>query len=233
VNYWPLLGVGVVVLGFAARLNPVLVVVAAGVTSAIAAKMAIPDMLTLFGQALVGNRSLLLFVLTLPVIGVLERAGLREHAHDWIGRIRTLTFSRFLIAYLALRQMFSMLGLTHIAGHAQTVRPLIAPMAEAVAERSGELSTAQREKIRALAAATDNVGYFFGEDVWVAIGAVLLIQGYFAQVGIVLEPIAIAPWAIPTAIAAFAIHATRLWLWQRYNLRGTPRSPVDVADAKN
>jgi len=55
--------------------------------------------------------------------------------------------------------------------------------------------------------------------VFVAIGAVLLIQGFYAEQGIVLEPLQIALWAIPTAIAAFVIHAVRIWLFQRALLR--------------
>jgi len=44
---------------------------------------------------------------------------------------------------------------------------------------------------------------------------VLLIQGFYAQNGIVLEPMQIALWALPTAIAAFAIHAIRIVVFQR------------------
>src|SRR6201995_2951109 len=123
-NYWPLLGVAVVVLGFALRLNPALVVVAAGVVSALLSGMSVPDLLALLGHTFIANRVLILFVLTLPAIGLLERAGLRERARQLIGRLRTLTFARLLISYLAVRQVLSMMGLIDVAGHAQTVRPL-------------------------------------------------------------------------------------------------------------
>ena len=214
-NYWPLLGVAVVVAGFLLRRNPALVVVVAGLVSGIAAGMNIGDLLALLGSAFVSNRALLLMVLTLPVIGLLEHMGLRERARDWIAGFRGLTLTRFLASYLALRQILSMLGLTNVAGHAQTVRPLVAPMSEAAAERSvGALGAAERHRVDALAAATDNIGLFFGEDVFIALGAVLLIQGFYAQNGIVLEPLQIALWALPTAIAAFAIHALRLLHFQ-------------------
>lgn len=207
-------------MGFVLRLNPVLVVVGAGLVSGFAAHIALPELLTLFGKSFVANRSLLLIALTLPVIGVLERAGLKEHAHAWIAGFRRLSMSRFLIAYLAVRQIFSMFGLTQIAGHAQTVRPLVAPMAEAAAERStGELCDDERQRIRALAAATDNIGLFFGEDVFIALGAVLLIQGFFAANQIVLEPLDIAIWAAPTALAAFMLQALRLQFYERGLLR--------------
>jgi uncharacterized membrane protein len=215
-TYGPLLGVAVVVAGFALKRNPVLVVVIAGLVSGIAAGLPPGKLLTLLGTAFINNRALLLFTLTLPVIGVLERAGLRERARAWILGFARLTLARLLIAYLALRQLLSMIGLINIAGHAQTVRPLLAPMSEATAARTlGPLDDAARERVRALAAATDNVGVFFGEDVFLAFGAVLLIRSVYEQHGIKLEPTDISLWALPTAIAAFVIHAARIAIFQR------------------
>ena len=214
-NAWPLLGVAVVVAGFALRRNPVLVVVVAGLVSGVASGMGVGDLLALLGTSFVSNRNLLLFVLTLPVIGLLEHYGLRERAQAWIAGFRRLSLSRLLISYLGLRQLLSMLGLIDIAGHAQTVRPLIAPMSESAAERDTPIDEPTRMRVRAMAAATDNIGRFFGEDVFLAFGAVLLIQGFYERQGIPLEPFAIALWALPTAIAAFAIHAVRLWWFQR------------------
>ena len=226
-NYWPLLGVAVVVLGFALRANPVLTVVIAALTSGVLSGLSIPDLLALIGKSFVSNRTLLLFVLTLPTIGLLEQAGLRERAQALILRFRTLTFARLLIAYLAVRQLLSMLGLLDLAGHAQTVRPLLAPMAEAAAQKIDPvLDEHERERVKALAAATDNIGRFFGEDVFLAFGAVLLIQGFFAEHKILLDPRGIALWALPTALAAFAIQAVRIALWQR---RLAKRAKVEKA----
>jgi uncharacterized membrane protein len=122
-----------------------------------------------------------------------------------------------LTAYLALRQLTCALGLNALGGHPQMVRPLIAPMAEAAAEtRYGPLPDATRNLIRAHAAASDNVGAFFGEDIFLAFGSVLLIKGFLEQNGIVLTPVQIAVWSVPTALAAFVIHALRLrWLDRR------------------
>lgn len=232
VNYWPLIGVAVVVLGFALRLNPVLVVVSAGFASGFAAGKSVAEMLALLGTSFLSNRALILFVLTLPAIGVLERAGLREHAQRWIASLRGLTLAKLLIGYLALRQLLSMLGLTNVAGHAQTVRPLLAPMSEAAAEKiHGELNHDEQQRVRAMAAATDNVGLFFGEDVFLALGAVLLIQGFYASNGIALEPLQIAIWALPTAIAAFFIQSVRIVLFQRRLAARTDAARADNASA--
>ncbi len=63
-------------------------------------------------------------MLTLPVVGLLEHAGLREHAQRWIAGLYYMSLSLLLICYMALRQILGALGLTSIGGHAQTVRPL-------------------------------------------------------------------------------------------------------------
>ena len=235
INYWPLLGVAVVVLGFALRVSPALVVVLAGIVSGLLAGLPIPDLLALLGNKFIASRNLLVLLLTLPTIGLLERAGLREQAQALVARMQRFTFARLLIAYLAVRQLLSMLGLTGIAGHPQTVRPLLAPMAEAAAEKiDPRLDAATRDRVKALAAATDNVGLFFGEDVFIAFGAVLLIQGFYAQQGIVLDPRSISIWALPTAIAAFAIHGIRVLRYQR-SLRQATRlnQTVELPHAEN
>src|SRR5262249_11296912 len=105
VNYWPLLGIAIVVVGFARRLNPALVVVVAAISSGLLAGKSFPDLLAMVGRSFVANRALLILVLTLPTIGLLERAGLRERAHSWVAGLRRLTFARLLIAYLGARQI--------------------------------------------------------------------------------------------------------------------------------
>ena len=221
INYWPLVGVAWVVVGFVLRANPVIVVVSAGLVSGLLAGKSMGELLALLGESFVSNRALLMFAMTLPTIGLLERAGLREHALRWIEGWRGLTLSRLLAGYLAARQGLSMLGLIDIAGHAQTVRPLLAPMSESAANRTpglqehGPVPREEIQRVHALAAATDNVGRFFGEDVFLAFGAVLLIQGFYAEHGIHLEPLQIALWALPTAIAAYVIHAVRIVFFQR------------------
>lgn len=211
INFWPLIGVAAVVLGFALRLNPALVVVGAGFVTGLAAKLSPLEVLDILGKAFTEKRYLLLFLVTLPVIGLLERHGLKERAQAWIAGLRGATMSLLLTVYLLLRQLLSAIGLTSVGGHPQTVRPLVAPMAEGAAETThGTLTEEERKRIRAMAAATDNVGLFFGEDIFLAFGAVLLIQGFFADHGLSLEPLHIAIWGIPTAVCAFVIHAWRL-----------------------
>jgi len=215
-----LLGVAVVVVGFAAGFNPLLVVVVSALATGWAAGHPPLQVLAAFGKAFNENRYVTVPYLILPVIGLLERGGLQDHARDLIARFRKVTLARLLIGYLLLRQLTAALGLLSIAGQAQTIRPLVAPMAEAAVEAEvGELPASRLQEIRAFAAATDNIGVFFGEDIFLAVGSILLMVGFLAQSGVSLEPLQLSVWAIPTAIAAFLIHALRLVLFERKQRR--------------
>lgn len=212
----PLIGIAIVILGFAFRVNPLLVVASAAIATGLGAGQSLPDVIGEFGKAFINSRSVAVVWLALPVIGMLERAGLKERSRELIAGIRVATAGRLLLAYLALRQIASALGLTSLGGHPQVVRPLLAPMAEAAADKEhGPVSDRTRWYIRAHAAAVDNIGLFFGEDVFIAIGSILLIKSFLEQNGIAVEPVDLAKWAIPTAIAAFAIHGGRLILLDR------------------
>ena len=208
-------GIAVVILGFALRLNPLLVVVTAAIVTGLSAHIDFFAVVAMLGHAFVANRFIAIAWLVLPVIGLLERGGIRERARTLIQKLRGATTGRVLIAYLLIRQVAAALGLTALGGHPQMVRPVIAPMAEAAAERDAPLDQETRDTIRANAAAVDNIGVFFGEDVFVAIGSILLIKGFLEQNGILVTPPQLALWAIPTAILAFVIHASRLWLLDR------------------
>ena len=215
-NYWPLLGIALVVVGFALKLNPMLVVTVAALATGLLAGLPIQEVIALFGKAFNDNRIIAIVWIVLPVIGLLERFGLQQRAAALIRGFRKATTGRLLLLYLAYRQITAAIGLHSTAGHPQTVRPLVAPMALAAAEQQhGELDEATADKVKSYAAATDNVGLFFGEDIFFAIGSIVLIQQILATYGYDLAPLELAVWAIPTAVIAFLIHGTRLLLLDR------------------
>ncbi|MET9296306.1 DUF969 domain-containing protein [Streptomyces sp. NPDC003077] len=207
-----LLGVLLVVVGFATKRHPLLVVGVAGIVTGLLGGLSPGEILAAFGNGFAGSRAVTIFAITLPVIGLLERYGLQEQARNLIARFGRLTTGRFLALYLGLRQLGAAAGLTTVFGHAQTVRPLAVPMAEGAAERKhGALPAPVRERVRSFSASADNVGLFFGEDVFLAVGSILLITGFVnTTYGTHLEPLHLALWAIPTAVCAFLAHGWRL-----------------------
>jgi uncharacterized membrane protein len=207
-NYWVLSGIAVMIGGFMLRLNALIVVALAALVTGLAAGLDLVALISAFGKAFNDTRYVSVVWIVLPVIGLMERRGLQERARSLIEGMKGATLPRLLTGYLLLRQATAALGLTSVAGHAQTVRPLLAPMAVAAAQPKDE---DEAEKIKAFAAGTDNVGLFFGEDIFIAIGSILLMKGFMEQNGIILSPFDLSVWAIPTAIAAFAIHGFRIW----------------------
>lgn len=206
-----LIGILIIIAGFVLRFNPLLVIMASALATGLAAGLDVTAIIAAFGKAFNDTRYVSIIWIVLPVIGLLEAYGLQQHARTLIGRMKGATLGRLLTGYLLLRQGMAAVGLTSVAGHAQTVRPLVAPMAEAAAEAANPaLSGDQREEVKAHAAATDNIGLFFGEDIFLAIGSILLMKGVLEGYGYQIEPLHFSLWAIPTAIAAFLIHGLRL-----------------------
>ncbi len=200
-----LTGILVVAAGFALRINPLLVVILAGVVTGMISGMSFHEVIALFGTFFVENRYMsLAVILTVPVIGLLERYGLQERAEYLVRRRGGATAGRVLLLYQAVREITIALGIP-IGGHAGMVRPLVAPMAEGAAAAQGELDPKSRAEIRAHAAAAENVGNFFAEDIFIGVGAILLMKGFFDTVGMSVGVWDMALWGFPTALAAFGV----------------------------
>ncbi|MEQ1491944.1 MAG: DUF969 family protein, partial [Terricaulis sp.] len=120
-----LLGIGVVVLGFVLRANPLLVVMAAALTTGLAAAwtpeadlqaMYVAGIATLsaFGKAFNDNRYVSVVWVVLMAIGLLERGGLQERARAAIAKVQAATVGRLLWVYLIIRQGAAAVGLTSL-----------------------------------------------------------------------------------------------------------------------
>ena len=78
---WILIGLAILVAGFAFRLNTLLVVVIAALATGLAAGHDLVRVVSELGKGFNDNRLVSIAWLVLPVIGLLERAGLQERAH--------------------------------------------------------------------------------------------------------------------------------------------------------
>ena len=224
-----LIGILVVAVGFALRFNTLLVVMAAGVATGLVAGMSFNAIMALFGKYFVENRYMTLtVVLMMPVIGLLERCGLQERAGTLIRRAQAATAGRVLLLYTAVRQISISLGVS-IGGHAGAVRPLIAPMAEGAARaQHGEIPAKSVQAIRAHAAAAENIGNFFGEDIFIAVGAILLMKGFFDALKLEVSVWRMALWGIPTALVAFGAMAWRCRRLDRRVAREAAGAPPET-----
>ena len=195
----------------ALRVNPLAVVLTSALTTGWLAGITPLALLALIGENFRDKRFLMVFLLVLPLVATLESLGLREYLKRVMAARRETTLVSVLSSYFLVRQLASACGLTSLGGHPQSVRPLLVPLAESAAmQRWGVLKKAQIEKLKAFCAGTDNIALFFGEDVFLAFGAVLLIQATLKDYGIEAEALNISLWAIPTAILAAVIHLIRI-----------------------
>ncbi|PKF48786.1 DUF969 domain-containing protein [Enterovibrio nigricans] len=205
IDFWPLIGIVIITVGLALKLNTLLVILVAGVATGLAADIAVMEILSILGQSFTQNRYMSLFILILPMIGILERYGLRQRAEALISSMKKASVSKILMTYLLLRKVTCGMGL-HIGGHPSMIRPLIAPMAEAAAEKaSPNLSDEKRQGIRALSAASENFGNFFSQLLFIGTGGILLINGVMTDSNVDVKLETMALWALPTAIASFTV----------------------------
>lgn len=225
-----LIGIIVIAAGFALRLNTLLVVLISGIVTGLVSGMSFNAIMEEFGRLFLTNRYMTLpVVMMLPVVGLLERYGLRERAETLIRRSAAATAGRVLLLYTGIRQVSIALGI-NIGGHAGAVRPLLAPLAEGAARVChGALSKAMVERIRANAAAAENVGNFFGEDIFIAVGSILLMRSFFEGLGMNVGIWAMALWGIPTAFCAFALMAWRTRVLDRTLAREAARAEGAVS----
>lgn len=116
-----------------------------------------------------------MFILTLPVIGLCERMGLRDKAVDFIRGLKGATTGRLLSIWQVIRTICSAFSL-RVGGHAQFIRPLINPMAQAAAiAEYGEIDDKTEDEIKGMAAGTENYGNFFAQNCFMGSSGTLLI----------------------------------------------------------
>ena len=200
-----LIGILIIIVGFALKLDTIAVVVSAGVVTGLVSDMSISEILSTLGTAFINNRTTCLFMLTLPVIGLCERYGLKAKAIDLIKKAKGLSTGALLSGYTFIREASIGMGVT-LGGHPQFVRPLINPMAEGASiAKYGNLDEKDIDKIKAYSAASDNIGNFFGQNVFMASSGVLLISGTLESLGYNVDTLQIAKASLPIALAAFAL----------------------------
>jgi uncharacterized membrane protein len=207
-----LIGVLIVVIGFALKLDTIATVVVAGIATGLVAGMPIMDILNTLGTSFVSQRTATLFVLTLPAIGICERYGLKEKAIDFIRSIKNATTGRVIIIYQAIRTLAAAFSV-RLGGHPQFVRPVVVPMAEgAAAAAYGELSDEVSDTIRGASAGAENYGNFFAQNCFMGASGTLLIVSTLVEQGYEVTAAQIAGWSIPIAVISVVVGAVRALL---------------------
>ena len=200
-----LVGILVVVAGFVLKFDTMATVVVAGLVTGLVAGMSPMEILTTLGDAFLSNRTATLFVLTLAAIGLCERNGLKDKAVDLVRMMKSATTGRVLALWQVIRTMASAFSL-RIGGHPQFIRPLINPMAQGAAvARFGKIAPEEEDKIKGLAAATENYGNFFAQNCFMGSSGTLLIVSTLNEQGYQVDALQIAGQAVPIAVISVVV----------------------------
>lgn len=214
-EYLKLIGIVIIVLGFALKFDVLATVLLAGLVTGIVAGMDIPHILSILGESFVSNRLMSIFLIIFPVIAIIERYGLKERAAYLIGKIKNASAGKVLAIYMLVRTAASAFNV-RIGGHVQIVRPLILPMSEAAAKvsKQSDLSENEVEELKGHAAAVENFGNFFAQNCFAAASGVVLIQGTLSMYKEVTLP-SIAMASIPVMVITVAFTFVQVFLFDR------------------
>lgn len=219
-EYIKLIGVLIIVIGFALKFDVLATVLISGLVTGFVSGLGFVEILGILGKSFVDNRLMSIFLVIFPVIAIIERYGLKERSAHLIGKIKNVSAGKVLALYMIIRSIASAANI-RIGGHVEFVRPLILPMAEAAAEKDkGEvLNEKQQDGLKGLAAATDNFGNFFAQNLFSAAGGVVMIQGTLAEAGFQEVTIAsVAKASIPVCLIVVVLTIIRVFVYD-HNLK--------------
>ena len=207
-EYLKLLGILLIIIGFALKWDSAAVVVVSAIITGFLSGMDVVKLLETIGNSFVANRSVTVFVLTLPMIGLIESHGLKQVAVNAIAKLKKMTPSKILNVYLAARELGGVFGIS-LQGQVQFFRPLISPMVSAAAklQKKEELTDLEKDLIKGRSAATDNLGNFFAQNLFMGSGGVLLIASTMKSLKYNVTPSQVVQFSIPIAIVTLIVVA--------------------------
>ena len=83
-----LIGILIIIIGFILKFDTIAIILIAAVVTGLVAGMDIVEVLSTLGKAFVDQRLVTLFMLTLPMVGLIERFGLKQQASKLLVTLR-------------------------------------------------------------------------------------------------------------------------------------------------
>jgi uncharacterized membrane protein len=117
-----------------------------------------------------------------------------------------------------------------MGGHPTFVRPLVYPMALGAAEliaRDPHVGIAARdiEQLKAAAAASENYGNFYGQNLSPVQPGILLVYGVLNDLGYTVSVWRLVGFAVPIATFTVVLGAVQFWLFGR-RIRTIASKPI-------
>ena len=206
-NYLVLLGIAIVIVGFALKLDSILIIAVASVATALIGGVSPVDFLSTLGTSFVSNRSMAIFTIVVLVTGTLERNGLKTAAAELIGKVKNATPGLIIALYGLMRVVFAAFNVS-FGGVAGFVRPVIMPMTIGAIEAADlEPNEDYVEELKGMASGMENVAWFFGQVLFVGTSGALLVQSTMDTLGYEVDLLRMALVEVPIAIVAVGVAA--------------------------
>lgn len=204
-EYITLIGIVIVILGFALKLDNILTILVAAIVTALVGGLGVDGLLETLGSSFVANRSMAIFIIVMLVTGTLERNGLKEAAAALISKVKGASASVVIAAYGVMRAAFAAFNVG-FGGVAGFVRPVIMPMASAAIEnKEGEINEEHEEQVKGMAAGMENITWFFFQVLFIGGSGGLLVQGTLEGLGYKVELVDLAKVEIPVALFSLVV----------------------------
>lgn len=201
-EYLKLIGILIVIIGFALKLDSILIIVCAAIVTALIGGLGPIGLFETLGTSFVANRSMAIFILVMLVTGTLERNGLKNAAAALIGKVKNASPGVVIGAYGVMRSIFAAFNVS-FGGVAGFVRPIIMPMATGAVEATGETPDEEHvEQLKGMASGMENISWFFCQVLFIGGAGALLVQSTLEPLGYKVELVDLAKVEIPVGIFA-------------------------------
>lgn len=204
-EYLKLIGILIVIVGFALKLDSILIIVAAAIVTALVGGLGPIRLFETLGTSFVANRSMAIFILVMLVTGTLERNGLKNAAAALIGKVKNASPGVVIGAYGIMRSIFAAFNVS-FGGVAGFVRPIIMPMATGAIEAKGETPNEEHvEQLKGMASGMENIAWFFCQVLFIGGAGGLLVQSTLEPLGYKVELVDLAKVEIPVSIVGAVV----------------------------
>lgn len=200
-----LIGILVVVVGFALKLDSIAIILAAGFITGFVGDMTLVEILEAFGAGFVANRTMCVFIVVMLLTGTLERNGLKVVAERLIRKLKGVTSGVVIGANTILRAFQSAFNVG-FGGVAGFVKPVIMPMAEgAIPVEDDKRSEEHIDELKGMAASSENIGNFFAQLLFVGGSGAILVKTTMETLGYEVDFLKMAMIQIPIAVFAVLV----------------------------
>lgn len=204
-DYTKLLGILIIIIGFALKKDTILIIVCSAIVTAFVSNLGLDGLLKVLGTSFVNNRNIAIFIIIILVTATLERNGLKEVAKRLISKFKNVSSGTIIGIYAIMRGIFSAFNIS-FGGVAGFVKPIILPMATGSLESKVENPNEKHiEEIKGMCSSAENIGNFFCNVVFVSSSGALLVQSTLEGLGYKVSLIDLAKVEIPVALMSLIL----------------------------